>query len=157
MTAKRKPVTPKAGLAARIRAWASRQPDTWSPVDVCDALDMPYGDRKKIRQALKDFVLRGEVERVETGVYRYMGNPASLARSTLKLRILKACYVAGPSFTVADVMRWAEAPDRSWVQEVLRGLVRSGHLARAGWHKTPQARVNLYRVPDRTRFRKEVL
>jgi len=158
MTAAKRKSTPKIGLAAGIRAWASRQTGTWGPVDLCDALDMPYGARKRIRKALRDFVERGEVERLGTGVYRYVGGGQSPAlRAPLKSRIFKAAYVAGPAFTVADVMRWAGAPTRCYVQEVLRGLVRSGHVVIAGSRKTPQARVNLYRVPDRARFRKELL
>lgn len=151
--------TPKTGLAASIRAWASGRKKPFRPADLCGGIGVPpSGDRNRVRRAMTDFMARGEIERAGDGRYRYnhawkrLGKPP-----VLKAKLLKAAYVAGPAFTVADLMRWSEAPDRSYVQKVLRRLIRSGHVARAGTCRVPLGRENLYRVPDRERFRKELL
>jgi hypothetical protein len=142
-----------------MRAWASRQPGTFSPAELCIGIGViPPDDRLRVRSAIRDFTARGEMERAGEGIYRYnhqwqrQGLPFPL-----KAKLIKAAYVAGPSFTVADLMRWAEATDRRYVQRTLQKLVRTGHVERTGTRKIPQGRESLYQVPDRNRFRKDLI
>ncbi|MGD8389626.1 MAG: hypothetical protein PVG49_20940 [Desulfobacteraceae bacterium] len=158
MKTKRKKI-PKTGLAERIRAWASRQREPFSPSDMCYGLDLSFSDeRKRARGAIRDFLARGEMRRVGEALYQYNQEWAVQARSSLvKTRLIKAMYVAWFTFTAGDLMRWTDARGRKYVEEVLLSLVRSGYVARVGSHKVPFGRENVYQVPDRDRFRKELM
>lgn len=151
--------TPKTGLATRIREWASRRRKPFSLISLYKGLGLTPGKpRERARNAIPDFLARGEMERAGGGRYRYnpKWKPQGLP-SPLKGRLIKACYVAGPVFKATDIMRWAEAPKRNYVQKLLKKLVQSGYVMKVGMRKVPQGRENLYRISDRARFRKDLM
>jgi hypothetical protein len=155
--------TPKTGLAAGMRDWMSKQRKPFTAGMVADALDtLPGAARGRVRNALGDFVARAEVfpaKRIRGQIF-YAYNRAwhRVHKGLLNRRIFKAMYVSG-QFTVADIQRLAEAPDRSWVDKVSRTLKKDGLIRSVG--RRPCAHgigaEIIYHIPDRDRFRLEVM
>lgn len=144
----------KTGLAARMRAWMSVQQRGFSPAQVADGLNIPQGkERDSLRSAVSNFFQRGEIIRGKGGKYKYNHAWRRLDDSPARDRILKAAYVYGKPFTASDLQRLAGAPDKNYVQKILRRLEARGEIVRVAKDK----RNLIYRIADRERYRREVM
>jgi len=157
---------PKTGLAARMRAWMSGRQDPYTAEDIFDALELASGQSKRrVRQAVQDFAARGEVfpdgysvqQNRRQPLYRYNAAWQRGNRAVMMPKIHKAIYVAG-TFSSRDIARLSEA-DHQWVQEIIRKLRKDGMIARVG-RRVPAKGTgveDLYNIPNRDRYRMEVL
>ena len=120
---------------------------------VCIDLGVTPGpERQRVRRALRDFVLRGEIYCVGNGKYRYKSAYRLGARgSPLRQRILKAMYVSG-RFTVRDIEVLSHL-GRNYINKVIRQLTAAGYLARSD---AVQGNERQHRITDRDKFRLEV-
>ena len=60
-------------LAERIRE-AAKQLRKFRPKDLSDTIEVrSYREREDVRDSLRDFLRRGEIERIDRGFYRYLG------------------------------------------------------------------------------------
>jgi hypothetical protein len=161
--------TPKTGLAARMREWMSGTTGTFTTLDVLDALDFVSAkNRDRVVTALRDFYRRGEVllvrykekhnRRQPAALYRYNAEWKSRRGAVIMPKIHKAIYVAG-IFSGSDIVRLSEAPDRSFVDEIIRKLHQEGLIVKVGRRKCTSGTTaeNLYNIPNRDRYRVEVM
>lgn len=154
---------PKTGLAGRMRAWMSGREGRFALRELYEALGIPPGPpREHVARDLRDFVRRGEVIRDDDGRcnghrYRYIGRPAEPATG-LRAKILKGMYLS-VTFALSDIVRLSGAPDRSYVHKIAKPLRKSGHIRTVGrrlcGHGAGAEAV--YHIPDRDRFRLEVI
>ena len=155
--------TPKTGLASRMREWMSKQRRPFSVAQMCDALGIPSGkEREKVRNAIPDFISRAEIfpaKRIRRQTF-YGYNPKwfRINKGTLNKRIYKAMYISG-TFTLSEIQRLSEAPDRSWLDKIARALKKGGHITQIGRRMRSNGIgvENVYHIPDRNRFRLEVM
>lgn len=159
---------PKTGFAARMRAWMSGQKKPFTARTVCYALDMVSVENcDKVLFAMRDFARRGEVvrdgylekqnRRQSAALYRYNPEWKNGNRAAIRPKIIKAIYVAG-IFSSGDIVRLAEAPDRGFVDETIRKLRKAGLIALVGRRRSSgTAAMNLYNIPNRDRYRLEVM
>ncbi|MDZ4241998.1 MAG: hypothetical protein U1D99_04135 [Candidatus Omnitrophota bacterium] len=158
--------TPKTGLAGRMRDWMCGRAYKFTCPGIAGALGIPEGQRDQVHKALQDFVARGEVaplgadRRCKAPVAYFAYNPSWHRRNkgVLNKRIYKAMWVC-ERFTVSDIVKMADAPDRSYVDRIIRRLRVSGYLQQAGRklcdHGAGAERI--YHLADRDRFRTEVM
>ena len=159
----------KTGLAARMRAWMSGQKKPFTARKVCYALDMVSIEScDKVGYAMHDFERRGEVImevrrakqdwRQPAALYRYNHDWKNGHRAVLMPKIIKAIYVAG-IFSCGDIVRLSEAPDRGFVDYIIRKLREKGMIVNVGRRRCASgtAAENLYNIPNRDRFRLEVM
>ena len=60
-------------LAGRIRQ-AAKQLREFRPKDISDTIEVrSYREREDVRDSLRDFLRRGEIERIDHAFYRYLG------------------------------------------------------------------------------------
>lgn len=160
---------PKTGLAAAMRAWMKARGDApFSKRDVYLGIGITdSAARARCRNAVADFERRGEIvllppdrRRADAGRvnrYRYNASWQAAQKGTLKPRIFKAMYVSG-SFAVTDIVRLTNLK-RDWIDRAIKGLVGHGYVTMIGRrlcaHGAGAERV--YHIPDRDRFRLEVL
>jgi hypothetical protein len=170
----------KAGLPARMREWMSGRPGTFGFNSMCTGLDIPQGPvRQYVRRTLEAFVDRGEVQRedrktstltaalklimkgVEISKYRYNHSWRRPSDAPTKKKILRAMRLISfhDPFSVADVQGLAGTPERSYVDLLIRKLVKDNYLRRVGVRACPHGvgKESLYRVTDSTRFRVDLL
>lgn len=143
------------GIAKLAREWMQTQGAPWRLDVMVHALGV---DRERLRHALKDFVNRGEVERLSSGRYRYMTGYRKPLRGDTLPAIYRAMYFM-TTWTSRDIHRMVDAPDTGWVNRVIRRLVKSGHVEICGSRKLEAAigRERIYRISDRERFRTEIM
>lgn len=181
---------PKTGLAVRMRAWMKALSPTaaFTSGDICLGLNLPPGqERDRCRNALGDFVGRGEIIDVTDKQYRrqttfagmrrhprnariYQYQPARAIQdrqSDMRQKIFKAMRLKSfrEPFTVADIRFMmmgagsAAVPSRSYIDKLARRLLQAGYLRREG--ARPRAsRIGteaLYRVANTDKFRLEVM
>ena len=152
--------TPKTGLAANIRSWMKSRERNFTPLQLCESLDIPKGiERSRVWNAICDFEKRGEINRARKGTFCYNYSFHKTVKSPLKTKILKAIYVSTSGFIASDIQRLAEVSDRRYVQRIIRQLAEKGHIQIVGRR---QSLFNLgieriYIVVNRDRFRLEVL
>jgi len=156
-----------------MRAWMQAEDEPFTAACLCAGLGIPPGKEREVaRNALGDFVKRGEVYRVDRDLrvrhfhiwrYRYCKAWARKAKGDIRPKILKAMYVSG-TFSVRDLVRLCHPPEeteitRSWAEKLTRRLRRDGHLAIVG--RRPCAHgagaETIYHVADRDKFRLEVM
>jgi hypothetical protein len=155
--------TPKTGLAARMRAWMSRQRKPFTAGMIADALAIPPGpERDRVRCSIGDFIARVEIfpaKRIRRQVF-YGYNPAwhRIHKGTLNKRIYKAMYVSG-TFSLSDIQRLSEAPERSWLDKIARPLRGQGLIKPVGRRACAHGigAEAIYHIPDRDKFRLEVM
>lgn len=171
----------KAGLPARMREWMSARTGPFYFCVLCAGLGIPQTSvRYYVYRTLQNFVKRVEIRR-EVRIHRpgpdhmkkimsgeiggdwYFYNH-SWSRSTdapMKKRILRAMRLISfrEPFSVADVQGLANAPERSYVDQLIRKLVKQNYLCRIGIQVCPHGvgKESLYRVTDLTRFRLDLL
>ena len=162
---------PKTSLAGMMREWMSVQTQPFTTPMICAALQLKKREeRQRVFYAKRDFVDREEIVRVPDKrnrrqrivYYRYNSEwrrkYALSARGGLLKKILKAMYVSG-SFTVTDIIRLAEAPQRIYVDQVKRRLARAGHLQAVGRRRCSgsNSAETIFHIADRDKFRLEVM
>jgi hypothetical protein len=163
---------PKTTLAKRMRDWMQLR--SCSIVErrfysrqLYEGIGIPKGyERQKARNALTDFVARGEVTfRFNRKCNRrhYLYNPAWKRKQKGKInkKMFKAMYVSA-SFAVTDIVRLVgikEQKDRNWIDKKVRRLIKEGYLQqisrRLCAHGSGAEKV--YRVVDRDKFKLELL
>lgn len=158
--------TPKTGLAARMREWMAAQPGPFTAMQVCEGLGLiPGKERDRLRNAIPDFLLRGEIVIARTRERNrrqnsYRHNPAwrRAQKGVDKKKILKAAWVSYVEFTVSDLERLSGA-GKSHVDKTVRELRDGGHIRVVG--RRACAHGNgveiLYQIVNRDRYRKEVM
>jgi len=150
----------KTGLAGRIRAELMKSSRPRSLSSLSRDLGMEHGQaRQTMRSALRDFEARGEISRTPSGLIKYNRAWKRADKAPLKSKILRAMYVQGGSFASTDIRRLVPDAEKSHVEKTIRCLVADARLQRVG--RRPCAHGPgaewLYTVPDRVRFRVEVM
>ena len=151
---------PKTGLARKIRGWAQSRRRVFTPLQLNKALEIPEGEeRARVWNTLRDFQKRGELERTETGKFRYNHDFYKKVDAPLKFRILKAVYVSISQFAASDIQRLAGTPDRNYVQRIIRDLIARRLIRPVGRRKCLHGRgmERVFAVTERDRFRIEML
>ena len=111
------------GLAKQVRE-AAKKLGRFSPSGLADGVDIrTYRDRKMVKNALYDFVRRGEIRRIGKGLYEYVGG--RVART--KLDIIWHLVRSHRSFTADEIERLSGAA-RPTVLEYLQCLTALGFL-----------------------------
>ena len=118
-------------IAARMRR-AAQQVGRFRARDLADAIEVQtYRDRKRVKDAIPDFVKRGEFKRISRGLYEYM--PRKKART--KLDVIWHLVRSHRHFGL-DEMEQLSGASRGTAKEYLGCLVRAGYLrkpSRSRW------------------------
>ncbi len=157
---------PKTGLASAMRAWMAAQTAPFCVAELCDGLGTPSGNSRQIvRNALGDFVDRGEImrcrldKRIRRQVSKYRYNPEwqRKRKGTLNATILKAMYVTG-QFAVTDIQRLTDLK-RDWIDRIVTSLKKAGYIRKVGRRLCAHGAgaENLYHIVNRDRYRLEVM
>jgi hypothetical protein len=149
------------GLAGAIRdvMKGSRYPLTYG--GLYERLSAkPGSERARILNAVRgDFMLRGEIIKTESGRIKYNHKWRKGYASPYRDKVIKAISLQTGVFTYKDIINLIEGVERNYIEEIMRELVKQGHVTREGRHTTPGVSgfVFLYRVADRLKFRLEVM
>lgn len=135
---------------------------------LCNALGLETEkSRAQAVTALRDFLKRNELlliryeekrnRRQPAALYQYNPRWHSKRESKSTKKIYKAMYVQG-IFSGSDLVRLSEA-FRTRVDEAIRRLRKEGIISRVGRRRCVNSTSveNLYNIPDRDRFRREVM
>lgn len=117
----------RTGTIQRVRA-AARKLGTFSPTDIVYELDVELPREKSVRNTVRSLYERGEIERISKGVYRYVDGKAPVPH--VRKRIFRAMYVRR-KFCAKDIKILTDA-DKSYIQALIRRLVKRGILERIG-------------------------
>jgi len=171
----------KAGLPARMREWMSGRSGPFNFNVMCIGLQIPQGPvRHYVARMLEAFVERGEVgkeNRVPStlttafkkmmagipigSVYLYNHSWRRPTEAPMKKKILRSMRLLSfrEPFSVADVQGLAGAPERSYVDLLLRKLSKENYVHCVGVRACPhgQGKEALYRVADLAKFRVDLL
>lgn len=117
------------GDAQRIRVALielSRGGKEVATADIAIALDMVFNNEKQVLyRTLRVFLKRGEIEKKQSGVYRYIGKTEKPQLQQIMWRVLRA----RKTITVDDLIEIAGA-SREYIKEFLRMLVKREILRR---------------------------
>lgn len=117
---------PKPGYSKAMRGWMKVRRRAFTAPQICDELGVNNGpSRRRIRDAIADFLKRGEIIRVGRGKYVF-NRDYRRGTGLLTMRAFKAIYVSRNEFTSKDVQRLAGISDRGFVNRILRGLLKEG-------------------------------
>ncbi|MGD0020795.1 MAG: hypothetical protein ABSC54_00685 [Smithellaceae bacterium] len=162
----------KTNLAKRMRAWMRSRTGSvgerrFFSRELYVALGIPEGyERQKVRNALTDFLLRGEVtfrfnRKRKRRHYLYNQTWRRALKGRINRKIFKAMYVSS-SFAVTDIVRLVgikKQKDRNWADKIVRRMVKEGYLQQVARrlcaHGSGAEKV--YRVVDRDRFNLELM
>jgi len=165
-----------------MREWMAAQSGPFTAMQVCEGLGLTPGEeRDRLRNAIPDFLLRGEVVKCADRVLNVRGgrhifvdhsdernrrqnsywyNPAwrRAQKGSDKKKILKAAWVSYVEFTVSDLERLSGA-GKSHVDKTVRELREGGHIRAVGRRACAHGNGAeiLYQVANRDRYRKEVM
>jgi hypothetical protein len=159
---------PKTTLAKSMRVWMRSRTGSigvrrFYSRELYEAMSLPPGpERQKARNALTDFVNRGEVTfrfNRKRNRRHYLYNPAwhRALKGKINRKIFKAMYVS-TGFAVTDIVRLVgikKQKERNWTDKVVRRLIKEGYLQqisrRLCAHGSGAEKV--YRVVDRDKFK----
>lgn len=114
-------------FAAKLRD-AARGLREFTVADLGDAIGcMTYQERATIRQALRDFLRRGEFLRVNPGVYRFQGRQAE---PTKRQRLWNTVRRMPQSAFSLDDLEQITGIGREYCKEFCSFLVRDGYARR---------------------------
>ncbi|HRT70737.1 MAG TPA: hypothetical protein P5308_05195 [Syntrophales bacterium] len=153
-----------------MREWMAAQSGTFTSTQLCDGLDIPHGkERDKVRNALFDFLRRGEIarktdkrkRRQHSCCYIYITQPDVISRGgQVQEKIFKAMRLLSfhEAFAVTDIQRMT-GTDRNYIDKLTQRLVKAGYLKRDGYRSRSASygREAVYRVVNTDRFRVEVM
>lgn len=109
-------------FAGQIRsAFVALGPGEITTDRIAEAIGLEEGERKRLHTGLKDFVLRGEVERIGERTYRYI-NPTT---PKFKKQVMWRLFRARRNVTLDDLQELAGA-SQNYAAEWLRNLVKIG-------------------------------
>jgi hypothetical protein len=160
---------PKSGLARLIRDWMKARTGTiverrFTTREMIEALGVLTAHvRAKLRDALKDFIARGEVKVLIYKKYKrrqniYIHGWRKDLKGILNKKIFKAMYVSN-NFTVTDIQRLTGIKDRHYLDRITRKIKKDGHLQQIA--RRPCAHgagtENIYHVTNRDRFKLEIM
>ena len=112
-------------LAGRIRE-AAKQLKEFSNKDLSDAVGVrSYQERGAVRKRVSAFLTRGEIERIDRGVYRYVGRKE---RVTLQQRIWDIARRMA-QFTLDDLEQITGA-NRATIKKFCSLMVKEGYAGR---------------------------
>jgi len=118
------------GLAARMRK-AGRRLQEFGPGELADASDCrTYKERKQAKNTIRDFMRRGEMERIARGRYRYVEQKRKRTLTDVIWHLVRSHR----RFTTDEIERLSGAA-RATVREYLACLVGYGYLRRQGWQR----------------------
>jgi len=129
---------PKSGLANIMRAWMKARTGTiverrFTTREMVEPLSISTSDvRAKLRDALKDFIARGEVKvliykKCKRRQYIYIHDWRKDLNGVLNKKIFKAMYVSN-NFAVTDIQRLTGIKDRHYLDRITRKIKKEGHL-----------------------------
>ncbi|HSW39216.1 MAG TPA: hypothetical protein VLL97_06965 [Acidobacteriota bacterium] len=171
---------PKTGLADRMRAWMiAQEAALFTSQDICTGLKLPPGkDRDRVRNALGDFLNRGECivapakqKRRQpitplprrARYYRYVQGdrpPSAPTPTGCRGIIYKAMRLLSfhEPFTVADLVKYT-GQKRNIIDRTVRRLLQEGYLRIDGscLPASGAGEEELYRVKNMDKFRLEVM
>jgi len=157
---------PKTGLADRMRAAMKARTEKFVPVQIADDLGLPKGkERDKLRNALGDFVRRGEVLQIRDKrnrrqiFYRYNDKWRRPYQGTIVKKAVKAMYVNVSAFAVTDIQRLTGAKKRSHIEKVIKRLMEAEYLRNVGRRLCAHGAgaETLYNIKDRDKYRVELM
>jgi DNA-binding MarR family transcriptional regulator len=93
--------------------------------------DMPY-DNAAIRDALKDFLKRGEIRKLESPdtIYEYVGRKETITKSDRVWRAMR--YL--PVFSANEIAMLAKV-ETEYVTDIIKRYKNAGYVAKAGQRK----------------------
>jgi len=150
----------KTGLAGRIRAELKTWIRPGSRSRLYRACGMEHGQARQIlRRVLRDFEARGEIARTPSGLIKYNHAWKRSDKSPLKDKMLRAMYVQNRDFASTDIRRLVPDAEKTHVEKTIRRLLADGHLQRVGRRLCAHGigAEWLYIIPDRVRFRMDVM
>ena len=114
-------------LAGRIRI-AARQLGEFRVRDISNtAFIKTYHERRSIRITIRDFVRRGEMERIDVGLYRYVQLPKKV---TIRQRLWNVVRrLKSPLFSLDELERFTEAK-RKTISDFCKWMVNAGYAER---------------------------
>lgn len=137
----------RTGMAARVRAAASKIKGAFFREDIVIHLDLWAREMKTFDTCWLDMQRRGELIKhgnIKFEYYTY--NPAVAPKADVKNRIMRAMHVKG-AFSAADIVKLTEA-DRSYIYATIRRMVKAGELEFTGFHE----QVKRFRVRNSEKF-----
>ena len=163
---------PKTGLTTRMRAWMQARTGSagmrrFFSRELYAALEIPLGDeRQKARNALTDFLTRGEVtfrfnRKRKRRHYLYNQAWHKAQKGKINQKMFKAMYVSN-DFAVTDIVRLVgikKQKDRNWIDKKVRWLKKEGYLQQVGRRVCAHGSgaEKLWRVTDRDTFKLELM
>jgi len=112
-------------LAGRIRQ-AAKQLREFRPKDLSDTIEVrSYREREDVRDSLRDFLRRGEIERIHRGFYRYLGKKE---RITFRQRLWDIARRM-VQFSFSDLVQ-ITGGNRDTIQEFTGWMVQKGYARR---------------------------
>ena len=114
-------------FAGRMRAGAMNL-KVFTTAEIADAAGVQtYAQKKAVNSALRDFLRRGEIERLEPGRYRYLGR-----RETTSIRQRLWDVARRMTRFTFDDLEQITGADREYIREFCRKMVKAGHFRRTG-------------------------
>ena len=112
-------------LAGRMRQ-AAKQLRKFTPKDLSDTIEVrSYREREDVRDSLRDFLRRGEIERIDHAFYRYLGRKE---RITFRQRLWDIARRM-VHFSFSDLVQITEG-NRETIQEFCCWMVQKGYAQR---------------------------
>jgi len=112
-------------LAGRVRE-AGKKLREFKPKDLSDAIEVrSYREREDVRDSLRDFLRRGEIERIHSGFYRYLGKKE---RITFRQRLWDIARRM-VQFSFSDLVQ-ITGGNRDTIQEFTGWMVQKGYAQR---------------------------
>jgi len=112
-------------LAGRMRQ-AAKQLKEFTPKDISDTIEVrSYREREDVRDSLRDFLRRGEIERIDHAFYQYVGKKE---RVTFRQRLWDISRRM-IQFSFKDLVQ-ITGGNKETIQEFCCWMVQQGHARR---------------------------
>jgi hypothetical protein len=137
---------PKTGVADIMREWMKARAGNiterrFTTCEMAEALGVMlktsgapalWDARAKLRDALKDFIKRGEVKvliyaKRNRRQFLYVHDWRKELKGKINRKLFKAMYVS-QDFSVTDIKRLTGLIDRNWIDKLVRKLKKDGYI-----------------------------
>ncbi len=139
-------------MAARVREWiAGRGKRRFRAEQVLRALGL--SDDVPVRNVLTDMLSRGEIERVDQGVYRMVAlkSPGRAAPSVIRPRVYRAMHVKGV-FSAREISKLTDARIDT-VRKIAGALLKGQEIEEVCIRRNSRfSRERIYRIRHLDRF-----